>query len=676
MINKQIILIIFVVFITDIYAQNFDRNRIDVLSYDINLDIRDFKTERISGFTTVKFVLQYEHSDTLSLDFAGLTADSVKRSQHDMVSFKQQGEQLLVFSDFKKTDSITVYYHGKPMQDKAWGGFFFSDSVAFNMGVGMASYPHSYGRVWFPCNDSFTDKATYYFDITVPPNMIAVCSGVLDRVYLPNDKTYHRFIWYMDRQIPTYIANVAVGKYDRLEQTYQGLKRKIPIELYFRTPYAKNIEQSFRNLKTCLGGFEKHYGEYVWQRVGYVGVPFESGAMEHCCNISYPEYAADGEKTHETLMAHELSHHWFGNLVTCKTSQDMWLNEGWASFSEALFTEDAYGVEAYKKYVRDNHLKVLTMTHKQDGGYYAVYGVSPDLTYGSTVYDKGADVAHTLRGYMGDSLFFTSLTSYFRDFAYKSADTYEFRDYLSKVSGLDLTDFFDTWVFTPGFPHFSAKIVSVTKNSNGYKVETEILQSLKARTLYGKKIKADVMFVNNSLQTHIAEITFGGERTLVTSELPFMPTAVFFDPDEKISDAKVDCLKRINKTGTHNFEYVGFKLSLQKYKQDLLCQASQNFIPPRNNDSETYTLSAEKYWTIQSNSKSYKAQGIFYVSAPEHGFMKTVDELVLFYRPDEDSAWQPCDFTRDKKHNYEAYFIVEKLKCGDYAIGFINVKDE
>lgn len=666
--------IILVIWTIASYSQDFNRNRIDVKSYEIVLDIRDFKTETIAGYTTIQFTTE-AGLDSLTLDFAGLTTDSVKLSPKERVEFKQQGEQLFIFSKFEKRDSVTVYYHGKPKADAAWGGFFFTDSVAFNMGVGMASYPHAYGRVWFPCNDSFTDKATFRFDITVPPTMLAVCSGVLDRIYLPDNKSYRRFVWYLDRPVPTYLANVSVGEYERVEQMYQGIKRKIPIDLYFRSEYKKNIEKSFLNLKQCLSGFETHYGEYVWSRVGYVGVPFDSGAMEHCCNISYPEYAADGAKTNETLMAHELSHHWFGNLVTCKTSQDMWLNEGWASFSEALFTETVYGKEAYKKYVRDNHLKVLTMTHQYDRGYRAVYGVPPEFTYGSTVYDKGADVAHTLRGYMGDSIFFSAITSYMHDFAYKSADTYEFRDYLSEKSGIDLTDFFDMWVFTPGFPHFSANITEILKDGDGYKVKIQINQRLKARTLLGKSIKADITFVNNSLQKQTIEIQFSGEKSEHVLDVPFKPTAVIFDPEEKISDAKVDCVKEIDKKGIQVFDYTGFKTNVRKLKGKIYIQAALNFIAPENTDSTIYTILPEKYWTIIGAGGKFEASGSFFVSSTEFNTTESVDILKLFYRENSEQTWKPCDFKLEKKNAYEGYFVVEKLKFGEFAVGWVNVRE-
>ena len=127
--------------------------------------------------------------------------------------------------------------------------------------------------------------------------------------------------------------------------------------------------------------------------------------MEHATNITYPNSSINGSLSDEWLYAHELSHMWFGDKVTCASADDMWLNEGWAVFCESVFREGLYGKESYKTTMRSKLKDVLQFTHIKDGGYRALYGIPPEYTYGSTVYDKGGQVAHTLRGYLGDSLF-------------------------------------------------------------------------------------------------------------------------------------------------------------------------------------------------------------------------------------------------------------------------------
>ena len=113
--------------------------------------------------------------------------------------------------------------------------------------------------------------------------------------------------------------------------------------------------------------------------------------MEHATNIAYPRYAiANGDKTSETLFAHELAHHWWGNTITCKTQEDMWLNEGWASYSERLFLEAVYGKKAYEDDIEANHHSVLQFAHVLDEAVLPVSGIGHANTYGRHVYDKGA----------------------------------------------------------------------------------------------------------------------------------------------------------------------------------------------------------------------------------------------------------------------------------------------
>jgi aminopeptidase N len=176
--------------------------------------------------------------------------------------------------------------------------------------------------------------------------------------------------------------------------------------------------------------------------------------MEHATNISYPLFAINGTLDYETLMAHELSHHWWGNLVTCRTAGDMWINEGLASYCEALFMEGMYGTEAYKKYVRDNFKEVLTRAHRNDGGYYALADIPSALTYGDHVYKKGALIAHNLRGQLEDSTFFSIIQSLMESYSYDNISTSELKAYWQSLTQQDVTTFFEDWIEQPGLPEF------------------------------------------------------------------------------------------------------------------------------------------------------------------------------------------------------------------------------
>jgi aminopeptidase N len=141
-------------------------------------------------------------------------------------------------------------------------------------------------------------------------------------------------------------------------------------------------------LPNAVLGFENYYGPYVWNRVGYCLVPFNSGAMEHATNIAYPQ-AATGIAYEVDLMAHELSHHWWGDLMTCETQEDMWLNEGMANYSEKLFLEWTYGYGKYLAEVKSEHDDIVKYIHLREKGFRAISGIPHEYTYGDHVYKKG-----------------------------------------------------------------------------------------------------------------------------------------------------------------------------------------------------------------------------------------------------------------------------------------------
>ncbi len=653
------------------------RDDFDILHYSINLNITDFQNQLISGNTLIQMITNKPETSEINLELLNMEIDSVFLFKQKIENYSYNGK-ILTFpfkpelSQGKCCTQVTVYYHGHPVQDSRWGGFFFTDSTAYNMGVGMGSNPVSFGRVWFPCIDSFTEKATYEFNITVPKGFKAVCSGTLISE-TDNKDARVTFIWKMNQEVPVYLVSVAVAKYDLIESVYQGIKREIPVDLYIFAEDKANAIFSFQNLPKALRTYENDFGEYVWERVGYVEVPFSSGAMEHVCNIAYPDYAVDSTLFRETLMAHELSHHWFGNLVTCKTPQDMWLNEGWATYAEALFQESVYGKEAFKDYVRENHAKVLTMTHIYDNGFRALYGIPLEYTYGSTVYDKGGDVAHTLRGYMGDSLFFKSLTAYIKAFSYKAASTYEFRDFMSECSGIQLNNFFDTWVFTEGFPHFSIDKFIVEKINNNYRADVSINQKLKARTFYGQDNLMELTFVDEHLNLHSERINMSGTNQLFNFVLPYKPVNAFLDLDENMSDASIDNYKLFSDTGVYDFAFTDFSVTIKSCKGKAVIQSIMNYVTPNNSEHALFTLSKEKYWEIRGATVGkINAEGTFYVNMSENVPDADFEDLILLYRPDNYSEFRPIKFKKIQYNENEGLVIVKKLKFGQYITG-INI---
>ncbi|MEN8122114.1 MAG: M1 family metallopeptidase [Bacteroidota bacterium] len=655
-------------------AQNINhRDSVDVTHYQIKLDLSDLSSGQLKGETSLKITSQQTKLNSIGLDLMGLKVDKVELNKKS-IAFNHQSSILRIDLQkaitFKDTIELKVYYHGKPQKDIRWGGFFITSTHAFNYGVGMAANPPNFGRVWYPCIDNFTDRATYEYIITTKNEHVAACPGILLSVKKNQDKTktYH---WKLQQTIPTYLSSIAVSDYKAHKDTVKGMEKIIPIEIYINKNEFEEGKKSFVHVKEFLHSFENAFGPYVWEKIGYVSTPFGGGAMEHATNIAYSANC-NGSLRCESTLAHELSHHWFGDLVTCRTEKDMWLNEGWARYSEAIFTEYFYGKKAYKDYNRRNHKKVLQFAHLYDKGYRSVHGIPHEYTYGMTVYDKGADVAQTLRGYLGDSLFFSTLKQYFNDYAFKDISTEEFRDYFSQKTKIDLSDFFDFWVFGAGFPHFSHETFNVKKSGNRYQVDLKINQRLVASQNY-LKTTLEIGFLDKNWQIRKLNIPFTGKSEIKSAKLDYKPIMLLIDPDEKIADATTDEYKIIRKTGQIKFIEEFFSLNVKHLTDSVFFRITHNWISPKNKNinKNEYKL-ANRYWQVQyvtKSSISASAKLNFDLSYALDDGLKNFskENLRLMYRENQQANWKTLDLLAVKQGN-KGYFMVEELKTGEYTI--------
>lgn len=697
--KKIIILTIFSFISLYIYAQSQPRcnhhasvvkattsDTLDVLHYDINLDLIYLSKQSISGNAKLSLTTRINGMTQITLDLLKLNIDSILIGGQ-VVNTWVYNDTLLRYSlasvlNIGDTISSTIYYHGHPVKDPSgWGGFYFSNdsSFAFNLGIGMQDNPHNYGRVWFPCVDDFVDRATYNMSISVKNGKVAVCNGTLESTMVGNDATEYR--WKLHHDIPAYLAAVAVGPYVAVLDTFNGVLGAVPISLYVKANMVNQTNASFANLKQILTAFEQYYGPYRWERVGYVGVPFSSGAMEHATNIAIGLGYIDGTLTHETLFAHELSHHWFGDLVTCSKASDMWLNEGWAVFSESMYQEMVYGKVAYKNNMRGLVYDVLKNTYRQDGGYYALTGIPHNLTYGATIYDKGGTVAHSVRGYLGDDAFFSMLNAYMTQKAFSDQSSDDFRDFISTSTGINMNDFFSAWVDEPGFVHFSIdSFYSVPNTISTYDVNVSIRQRLKHKPNFANSNRVPITFMDDQWNRLDTIVQFSGETGSQWFNLNFKPTAVFCDFDERFADATTDYSLLINQTGLVDLPFAYSKVDIKQISDSAILQMTHNWVAP-DTLGITYPglrISTNHYWTVNSiRANKFDATISFrYFKGVDFDIdiIKNKDDsLVMLYRPHGAMPWQRVKF--QKNGNWIAgYMEVEHAQNGDYVLAAYDYK--
>lgn len=677
--------------VTSLYysAENLRSDTIDIINYTINLDITDYAGQKISGNTIVRFVPRLNGQNKIRLDLLKMTIDSIK-----------QGNTLLTYTyndtvlkanlplalNTTDTTNVTVFYHGVPLGDPAgWGGFSFNGNYAYNLGVGFGAKPHNYGRVWFPCFDNFVEKSSYEFNIITDPAKAAYCNGTLiSDITLAGKRTRK---WVLNKPVPSYLASVAVADYAQVNWTINAANGSLPVILAARPVDTTSLKTGFVHLPTAVLGFESFYGPYVWNRVGYCLVPFSSGAMEHATNIAYPQ-AAIGNLAYESeLMAHELSHHWWGDLMTCETQEDMWLNEGMASYSERLFLEYTYDYARYLAEVKSVHDDMVKFAHLREKGFRAISGVPHQYTYGDHVYRKGADVAHTLRSYMGDAAFFAGLKYVLQQKAYKNMNSIEFRDLLQTSSGQNLTSFFSNWVLAGGWPHFSIDSVKTTGTSSPYTSVVYVKQKLFGAPSLYTSVPLELTFMNAAWNKEVKNITMGGATQSFTVQTTVKPVYTGINVESKISDAISSEYKTL-KTNT-TITYVLGRATLlisDKGIDSSYVRIEHNFAKPDpfKNNTHGFRLNTQHYWKVDgilSNGFVSKLRLNYDGNKNTSGnsYLDTClttingDSLILLYRKNAADDWhEVSSYTKLKLSSKTGFVTADTLKKGEYV--FANGK--
>ncbi len=662
--------------------ENLRSDTIDILKYTINLDITDFANQKISGNTIVRFAPKINGQTSLKLDLLKMTIDSIKHNGAILTyNYNDTLLHINLQASLNTTDTtdVTVYYNGVPQGDPSgWGGFSFSGNYAYNLGVGFGAKPHNYGRVWFPCFDNFVEKSQYEFNITTILAKTSFCNGAL--ISDITNGSVHTRKWVMNKDIPSYLASVAVADYTQVNWNVNAANGNLPITLAARAADTTSLKNGFVHLPNAILGFENYYGPYVWNRVGYCLVPFNSGAMEHATNISYPQ-AATAITYESELMAHELSHHWWGDLMTCETQEDMWLNEGMASYSERLFLEWTYNYGKYLTEVKTIHNDIVKYIHLREKGFRAISGVPFEYTYGDHVYKKGSDVAHTLRSYMGDAAFFNGLKYVMQQKAYKNMNSLEFRDLLQISSGQNLTGFFDNWVFNGGWPHFSIDSVITTGTSAPYTSVIHVKQKLFGAPNLYSNVPLEVSFMNSAWNKEIKTVVMSGASQSFTVQTNLLPVFEGMNVDSKISDAISSEYKTI-KTNT-SYNYVLGRATVivtNKGADSSYVRVEHNFASPDpfKNNPHNFHLNSQHYWKVDGimTSGFVGKVRLFYDGTKNpsgNSYLDTCltivngDSIILLYRKNAADDWHEVPYTKQILGGKTGFLTTDSFRLGEYV---------
>ena len=647
---------------------------IHAVKYVIDLEEVDMDTKEITANTTITLLPLVNNLDIIQLQLMDLTVDSVFVNQLKVTSFTHADEIINIplqapISPGDTTD-VLVYYQGQPFHE-SWGGFHFDGSFAFNLGVGISWVPHNLGKSWFPCIDDFTDRAVYEVKATVPDDKMAIGGGELLQL-IDNGNGTHTFRWYINNPIPTYLVSVAIGDYALVQDMYNGIERDIPITYYVLHGDTLQVPGSFERMHEVLALFETKFGAYDWHRIGYVST--DKGAMEHATNIAYPHFAINGNDSYEDLYVHELFHMWFGDKVTCDKAEEMWINEGWASFSQYYYTEVLDGTNIFKTAMRNMHAGLLYDCHLSEGGYIPLNDIPQNLTYGRSAYDRGATVVQALRAYLGDAVFFPACEDFLEDFAFTSVSSYDMEANFSQNTGVDMSGFFNNYVYHGGTPGYTLDSFNVVQTGGNWDVSVYVKQRRHGPAFMGDGNIIGFTVKAQDWNQYSGTVQFDGETGHATVSVPFEPVEVFLDMEERYMDATVDNFMVIDELGAHSFPKTYFSADVTILTDSILVQATHNYTPPDTLAAPIpgFRLSDYRHWTVKwVGPDPFSATGKFAynISRLDNTLITNpTDSIVILYREDAGMPWTPVDFVLDGNWTH-GDLLVENMQAGDYAMG-------
>jgi len=448
---------------TNVYDRpvQVERSReMDVLHYRIHLKV-DPDRKILSGENEITLVPLNDGFNRCTLDAEYLLVKSITDPSGKPIDFEQDDKQVLI--RFQKTYShrdtlrIRIGYE----LSKANLGLRFIDSTATNPTLVSSDCFPNKARQWIPCYDYPNDKATNEMIVTVNRKYKVLSNGKLVSVREnPADGT-HTWHWSQDLPHSTYLINLSIGDYLVIKDSLGSL----PVNYWVYQWQESDARSAFRKTPHMISFFNTLYHfEYPWAKYDQVITPYMGGGAEATTATLLGEGVvmdrnAEQDYSWERVIAHEIAHQWWGDIITLRSWEHTWLNESFATYSDYLYTRNEYGEDEgawdlrgkknqYLNEARNKYVRPIVFDRYDH----------PNDNFDSHTYPKGANVLHLLRYLLGDDTFFRVLSTFLHQNAFKPVDTHDLMKVVKEVSGKNMDWFFDQFIFKPG--HL---VVEVTK---------------------------------------------------------------------------------------------------------------------------------------------------------------------------------------------------------------------
>lgn len=450
----------------------------------------NFEKKELNGEEWVTLKPHFYPVNQVVLDAKAMLIHTVSLDG-DNLDFSYDGHQLKIElqRQYTKEESYTLYlkYTARPEKVKEKGsaaissakGLYFINPTGEELNKPTQIWTQGEtesNSCWFPTIDSPNQKTSQEIYITVPNKFKTLSNGkLISQEVSGNNRTDY---WKFDQKHAPYLFFMGVGEYEVVEDSYKN----IPVNYYVEKKYAALAEDIFGLTPEMIGFFENRLGvNYPWDKYSQiVARDYVSGAMENTTAVIHGEsaYQLKGqlidENRQENTIAHEIFHHWFGNLVTTESWSNLALNESFANYSQYLWREYKYGKANADAHLFENiQPYFIDVTHHEKKLVRFYYKDKEDM-FDLVSYNKGGAILHMLRNYLGDEAFFSGLKKYLIQYQYKSAEVSQLRLAMEEVSGKDLQWFFNQWFFGAGHPNIQ---VSYDYNSLEKTVTVNFLQT-------------------------------------------------------------------------------------------------------------------------------------------------------------------------------------------------------
>ncbi|MFP3318217.1 MAG: M1 family aminopeptidase [Thermoplasmata archaeon] len=515
------------------YKKKYERDR-NFKQVHIFVDLYpDFKERKIVGFEKITLKAIYDDLETVELDAYEMNINHVKYDSIEC-KFNYDGRKIVIFLPKKiKKDSnidLEIEYSAKPKR-----GIFFIGPDEYYPKKPLQLWSQGEDedtRYWLVCYDFPNERSTTEIRITIPSEFYAISNGTLvNDEYKDGKRIMH---WRENFPHPIYLTSIAAGKFFIYEDEIDNIK------LHYIVPEEMRnfIKRSFINTPDMIRHFSRIIRfPYPYQKYSQVVVnDFIVGGMENINATTLTEFTLHDEKAHndymsEGLVSHELAHQWFGDMITCRDWSHAWLNEGFATYMNAVYFEHFLG---YDDFLYELYQDELNYKNEFSSDYARpivtnIYQYPGEL-FDRHLYEKASRVLHMLRDELGDEKFWSFINSYLNTFTGKSIDTYDFINLLKEKTGKSMEFFFDQWIFHAGHP--------VLDVSYTYDNSKNILKLTFEQKQGGKEIpdvfifKLKIAFYHG-VKREVKEIRVSERKQDFNFQMD-MPDAISIDPENTI----------------------------------------------------------------------------------------------------------------------------------------------